>query len=92
MVEFTKKELLNLARISSLKLYDNEIDYLKEQLQKTLDYTKQLDQFETKMEHDAVKNINVFREDKAIPKDSAPLLAQAPATKETYFVVPKVLD
>ena len=92
MIEFTKDELLNLTRISSLKVYDHEIEQLREQLQKTLDYTEQLDQFETKLEHDAVKNINVFREDKAIPKDSAPLLAQAPCTKETYFVVPKVLD
>ena len=44
MVEFTKEELLNLARISSLKLYDHEIEHLREQLQKTLDYTEELEQ------------------------------------------------
>lgn len=92
MVDFSKEELLKLAQLSSLKLYDDEVEYLREQLQKTLDYTQQLDQFEMKMEHEAVKTINVFREDKAIPRDPGPLLAQAPATKETYFVVPKILD
>ncbi|MBU1008119.1 Asp-tRNA(Asn)/Glu-tRNA(Gln) amidotransferase subunit GatC [Candidatus Dependentiae bacterium] len=92
MIDFSKEELLKLAQLSSLKLYDDEIEYLREQLQKTLDYTEELAQFETKLEHEAVKTINVFREDKAIQKDSAPLLAQAPATKETYFVVPKILD
>ena len=92
MIEFTKKDLLELAKLSSLKLENHEVEWLRDQLQKTIDYTCQLDKFTAADEHDAVKTINVFREDKAIQKDSAPLLAQAPKTKETYFVVPKILD
>lgn len=92
MIDFSKEEVLRLAEISSLKLHDDEVTWLQEQLAKTIEYTSELEAFKSREEHDAVKTINVFREDKAIQKDSAQLLAQAPQTKETYFVVPKILD
>jgi aspartyl/glutamyl-tRNA(Asn/Gln) amidotransferase C subunit len=86
-----KEELLKLANLSCLEISDNEIDYLLDQLEKTLNYVKQLEKFQARPEHDAVKTINVFREDKMVPKDGALLLAQAPQTRETYFVVPRIL-
>lgn len=89
---FSEEELLKLAKLSSLNLHENEIPILREQLVKTLDYVKQLDQLDVKLEHEAIKAINVFREDKAVSQDSTPLLKQAPQTKSTYFVVPKILD
>jgi len=92
MINFTKEELLRLAEISALKLYPDEIEKLAGQLKKTLDYTEQLSQVEIETEQEAFHNINVFRDDKAIPTDSALLLAQAPAVEENYFVVPKILD
>ena len=92
MVDFTNSDLLILAQISSLKLDKHEVSQLQQQLQKTIDYTHKLDQFQMTVEHEAVKNINVFREDKVIQKDSAPLLSQAPKTTKTYFVVPKILE
>ena len=92
MIDFSKEEVLRLAEISSLKLEDDEVDWLREQLAKTIEYTQELDQFHAQEEHDAVKTINVFREDKSVKKDSASLLVQSPQTKETYFVVPKILD
>lgn len=92
MTEFSKEDVLELAKISSLKLEENEIEWLREQLAKTIEYTKQLEAFKSREEHDAVKTVNVFREDKAIQKNSSPLLAQGPKTQETYFVVPKILD
>ena len=92
MVEFSKEELLRLAEISSLQLEESEVEWLQKQLSKTIDYTMQLEKVETIEEHEAVKTINVFREDKAIHKDSQALLAGAPKTKDTYFAVPKILD
>lgn len=92
MIDISKEEVLRLAEISSLKLNDQEVEAFRDQLAKTLEYTSELEEFESQEEHDAVKTINVFREDKSRQKDSAPLLAQAPQTKETYFVVPKILD
>ena len=92
MSKFSTKDVLKLAELSSLKLEDNEVEELAEKLAQTIAYTAELDTFQAKEEHEAVKTINVFREDKARPQDSAPILAQAPQTEETYFVVPKILD
>ena len=92
MVDFSRDELLKLAALSSLQLDEEEIKELEVELKVTLEYIQQLDKFEAKPEHDAVKTINVFREDKATPKDASALLVQAPETKETYFVVPKILE
>ncbi|MCK4517308.1 Asp-tRNA(Asn)/Glu-tRNA(Gln) amidotransferase subunit GatC [Candidatus Babeliales bacterium] len=92
MTNLSKEEILRLAQLSAITLNDAEIDLLRVQLAKTIDYTQQLEKFETTTEHDAVKNINVFREDKAVLKDSSTILAQAPQTSQTYFVVPKILD
>jgi len=92
MTDFSREEVLKLAEISSLKLTDDEVDELREQLAKTIDYTQKLNEFQGAEEHDAIKTINVFREDKVIKTDSGQLLAQAPKTKDTYFVVPKILD
>ncbi len=91
MVDFSKDELLKLASISYLKLDDNEIEWLQDQLSKTIEYIHKIDQIESKEEHAAIKTINVFRDDKGVKKDSSPLLAQAPKTKGTYFIVPKIL-
>jgi|SaaInlLV_10m_DNA_2_1039722.scaffolds.fasta_scaffold00403_22 aspartyl-tRNA(Asn)/glutamyl-tRNA(Gln) amidotransferase subunit C len=92
MVKFSKEELLKLAEISALKLYDDEISVLADQLRITLEYVEQLNEAEVEFEQEAFHNINVFRDDKSIQTDSAPILAQAPKTEETYFVVPKILD
>jgi len=92
MAKFSKEDIYELAELSSLKLNDKEVVWLQEQLIKTLEYTEELEQFEGHEEHEAVKTINVFREDRAKLKDSSDLLKQAPQTEETYFVVPKILD
>ena len=92
MVVFTKEELLRLAAISALKLNPNEIEFIEKQLKTTLDYVEQLGQANIETEQEAFHNINVFRDDKAIQKDSTLILAQAPAVEENYIVVPKILD
>jgi len=92
MASFTKEDLLRIAEISSLRLEESKVEWLQRQLAKTIAYTEQLEKVETVEEHDAVKTINVFREDKAEKKDSDKLLSQAPETKDTYFVVPKILE
>ena len=92
MSEFTKEELLKLARLSALSLSPKEEESLRDQLQKTLSYIDELESYSSTMERAPEKNINVFREDKAVEKDSNQILAQAPDTQDTYFVVPKILD
>ncbi len=90
MIKLEKEELLKLAKLSALKLYDDEIELLVKQMKLVLAYTEELDQVTMSAEVNPTKNINVFREDKAIPTDSSPILKQAPNNEKTYFVVPKV--
>lgn len=92
MPEFSKEALEKLADLSGLHLSNKEIDQLRAELTKTFEYTKELDAFEAQVEHEAITKINVFREDKAIQYDSSAILDQAPEQKDTYFVVPKILD
>ncbi|MBD3273333.1 Asp-tRNA(Asn)/Glu-tRNA(Gln) amidotransferase subunit GatC [Candidatus Dependentiae bacterium] len=91
MVKFDKEELLKLADLSALKLYDDEIDNLVDQIKKLLDYTEELSQVKLSKEVAPIKNVNTFREDEIIKFDSKPLLDQAPEKKDNFFVVPKIL-
>jgi len=92
MVNLDKDELLKLAELSALKLYDEEAEVLLEQIKLFLDYTNELDQVQMSTEVAPVRNVNVFRDDIAIPTNSQPILEQAPQTHDTYFEVPKILD
>ena len=92
MKNVSTEEIVKLAQLSAITLTDQEIEHLRAQLAKTIRYTQQLEKFETTTEHDTIRNINVFREDKAMTKDSSDLLEAAPQVSQTYFVVPKILE
>ena len=92
MIDFSHEELVKIAKLSALRLDAQELKELEVQLQKTLTYLEELEQFTATVEHEATHTINVFRDDKPIQTDSAPLLAQAPQTTETYIAVPKILE
>ena len=91
MVKFDKEELLKLAEISALKLYDNETDDLVNQIKKLLNYTEELKKVQLSTEIAPIKNINIFREDEVINFDSSKILKQAPKQKNGFFVVPQIL-
>jgi len=92
MIKFDKNELLKLAKLSALKLYNSEIESLMKDLQKLLNYTEELNEVEISPEVESIKNINIFRNDKVIQQDSTPLLKHAPKLKDCYFVVPPTLE
>ena len=91
MINFDKEELFKLAELSALKLNDKEADVLVEQIKILLDYTQELDKVKLSEETAPTKNVNVFREDIAVKKDSSAILSQAPQVKDNYFVVPRIL-
>lgn len=91
MVKFDKEELLKIAELSALKLYENETDELVDQIKKLLDFTQELEKVELSTESSPVKNVNIFREDVVKKFDSSILLKQAPKVKDNFFVVPKIL-
>ena len=92
MATFTKEELLRIAELSALRLEEKEIDPFVAGLQSVLSYAQQLEQCTTTHEQESVKTINVFRDDKAVLKDSSLILAHAPQIEESYFVVPAILE
>ena len=92
MVHFSREELLHLAELSALQLDDVEVKELERQLQITLEYVEQLDEVVVGVEQEALRSINVFRDDKVVEFNSDLLLEQAPQVEDNCFVVPKILD
>ena len=92
MVQFTREELLHIAELSFLHIDDSELSQLGDQLRQTLEYIEQLDEVVIEVEQEALRSINVFRDDKVIKSDSIKLLEQSPQSDDNYFVVPTILD
>ena len=72
MIDFSQEELEKIAQLTSLQLDTAEFKELARQLTMTLEYLQELDTFHATVEHEAIRTINVFREDKPIPFDSTP--------------------
>lgn len=92
MITFTKEELKHIAHLSALALSDDEIQKFASQLGTVLTYASELDEVSvTSGNEKSGHNINVFRDDRLVPCASEAVLSQAPATEDTFFVVPKIL-
>lgn len=92
MTQFTKEDLLGIAKLSALELNDAEIELLTKQVGSIIAYVDQLQEVDTTLAADAVRNQNVFREDVVLPSNADAVLSQAPQREDRYFVVPKILD
>ena len=91
MITFDKEELLKIAKLSALKLDDDEIETFANELREVLEYTSELEEVEPPQTLEVQTNVNVFREDKTQSYDSESVLKQAPDRKDTFFSVPKIL-
>ena len=92
MATFTQDELLRIAHLSGLPLDEKESALFTDQINAILAYVDQLQAVPAAENAFSTRTVNVFREDKAVQKDTASILAQAPESDEGYFVVPKILD
>jgi aspartyl-tRNA(Asn)/glutamyl-tRNA(Gln) amidotransferase subunit C len=91
-MKITRDELLRIAAISKLEIKEDEVDSLVSQLQAVLSYAARVSQVaDDNSNEPSSKNINIVREDVSCSYIVAPILAQAPAREENYFVVPKIL-
>ena len=95
MIKITKDEVKKVAHLDRLELNEDEINKHAEQLEKILEYIKQLEKIDT---YDvpcttrAIEVINVFRKDEKKNYDSTEeLLDLGPSKEEKYFKVPKIL-
>ena len=95
MTKITNDEVKKVAHLARLELNADEIKHHAEQLEKILEYIKQLEKIET---YDvpcttrAIEVINVFRKDEKKNYDyTEQILELGPSKEEKYFKVPKIL-
>jgi aspartyl/glutamyl-tRNA(Asn/Gln) amidotransferase C subunit len=91
MATITDKEIRKLASLSHIALTDQEIGPLTKQVDEILAYAQRVIDAAQDVELTPRSTVNVFRKDFAKQTDVAPILAQAPAREQDYFVVPVIL-
>ena len=96
MTKISKEEVKKVAHLARLELNENEINNHAEQLEKILEYVKQLEKINTddvSCTTRAIEVINVFRKDENnISESSDDLLDLAPSKEDKYFKVPKIIN
>jgi len=96
MTKITKEEVKKVAHLARLELNENEINNHAEQLEKILEYIRQLEKIDTEevpCTTRAIEVINVFREDKKKNTDcKEELLELAPSREDNFFKVPKIIN
>ena len=96
MTKINKEEVKKVAHLARLELDDNEINNHAEQLEKILDYIRQLETIDTDevpCTTRAIEVINVFRKDeKRNSECNEELLELGPSREDKYFKVPKIIN
>ena len=95
MTKITKDEVKKVASLARLELNEDEINNHAQQLEKILEYIKELEKINTNdvpCTTRAIEVINVFRKDEKKNYDSVDeLLKLGPSKENKYFKVPKIL-
>ena len=96
MTKITKEEVKKVANLARLELNEHEINNHAEQLEKILEYIKQLEKINTDdvpCTTRAIEVTNVFRKDEKKNSDcTEELLELGPSREDEYFKVPKILS
>ena len=96
MTKITKEEVKKVAQLARLELNEGEINNHAEQLEKILEYIKQLEKIETDdvpCTTRAIEVVNVFRKDERRDFDcTEEILELGPSREDQYFKVPKIMN
>ena len=96
MPKITKDEVIKVAQLARLELNESEINNHAKQLEKILEYIKQLEKIDTDNVPSttrAIEVINVFRKDENKNSDcTQELLELGPSREDKYFKVPKIIS
>jgi len=96
MIKITKADVKKVAHLARLELNENEISNHSDQLEKILDYIKQLEKIDTEnvpCTTRAIEVINVFRKDEKKNSDcTEEILELGPSREDKYFKVPKIIS
>ena len=96
MTKISKEEVKKVAHLARLELNKDEINNHAKQLEKILEYIRQLEEINTDdvpSTTRAIEVINVFRKDEK--KDfnlTEDLLELSPSREDKYFRVPKIIN
>ena len=96
MVSMSKDDLINAARLGSLKLTNEELITYGEQLNKMFDFIdiiKEVDTSEVPETNQGLDLVNVFREDEIIESlTNEVALANASEASDGQFKVPTIIE
>ena len=96
MKRISSDEVKKVAQLARLKLNESEIHQHAQQLEKILEYVKQLEKINTEnvlCTTRAIEVVNVFRKDeKKNCENTEELLNLAPSRENTFFKVPKIIN
>ena len=96
MKRISSDEVKKVAQLARLQLNESEIHKHADQLEKILDYIKQLDKINTNnipCTTRAIEVVNVLRkDDKKDYENSEELLDLAPSREDKFFKVPKIIS
>ena len=96
MAKINKEEVKKVAHLARLELNENEINNHAEQLEKILDYIRQLQTIDTgdvPCTTRAIEVINVFRKDERENSNcNEEILELSPSKEDKYFKVPKIIN
>ena len=96
MSKITKDEVEKVAHLARLELNEHEINNHAEQLEKILEYIKQLEKIDTNnvpCTTRAIEVTNVFRKDQKKNSECIEeLLELGPSREDKYFKVPKIIS
>ena len=92
MALITKDEVLRIARMSRIALYEQEIEPVTAQLNGILSYAVRVEEIAGKGEIQDTQNSNVFRADTVVPCNGQRLVDASAGHEEHYFVVPAIIE
>ncbi|HEX5798362.1 MAG TPA: Asp-tRNA(Asn)/Glu-tRNA(Gln) amidotransferase subunit GatC [Candidatus Saccharimonadales bacterium] len=97
MAQITREDVLKLARLSKIKLTDEEVDKFVDELSSIVKYVEQIDSADTDglKPTDQVTGLqNIMRQDKTIGYNETTdeLLKNAPSKERSYIRVKRVLN
>ena len=96
MTKITKDEVKKVAHLARLELNEDEINNHAEQLEKILEYIKQLEKINTDdviCTTRAIEVTNIFRKDEKQNFDCIEeLLELRPSKEDKYYKVPKIIN
>ena len=96
MTKVTIEEVKKVAHLARLELNEHEINSHAEQLEKILEYIKQLEKIDTDNVPSttrAIEVFNIFRKDeKKNFEYTEELLDLGPSREDKYFKVPKIMN